>query len=237
MDEIESTAVTVVEPSPAALFGTTEPTEVIDRAGKVADALKSVIVRQKLTSNIQGKEYVRCEGWTLLGSMLGVYPVNVWTRETANGWEARVEARTRDGAVVGAAEAMCTKDEPRWKNADAYALRSMAQTRATSKALRMPLGFVMTLAGYEATPAEEMTFAEGGGDLERAVRPATQKQVNYIKSLLRDLFRDEGDEHGQAVVRNLANAYPHARTEDGKFAPSRLTAGEAGEVITELKGE
>ena len=32
----------------------------------------------------------------------------------------------------------------------------MAQTRATSKALRLPLGFVMTLAGLEATPAEEM---------------------------------------------------------------------------------
>ena len=32
----------------------------------------------------------------------------------------------------------------------------MAQTRAVSKALRLPLGFVMSIAGYEATPAEEM---------------------------------------------------------------------------------
>jgi hypothetical protein len=33
----------------------------------------------------------------------------------------------------------------------------MAQTRATSKALRIPLGFIMALGGYETTPAEEVT--------------------------------------------------------------------------------
>jgi hypothetical protein len=36
----------------------------------------------------------------------------------------------------------------------------MAQTRATSKALKGPLGFVISLAGYQTTPAEEMTFIE-----------------------------------------------------------------------------
>ena len=34
----------------------------------------------------------------------------------------------------------------------------MAQTRATSKALRQPLGFVITLAGFDPTPAEEMPY-------------------------------------------------------------------------------
>jgi hypothetical protein len=37
----------------------------------------------------------------------------------------------------------------------------MAQTRAVSKALRLPLGFVMQLAGFNPTPAEEMTTIEG----------------------------------------------------------------------------
>jgi hypothetical protein len=32
----------------------------------------------------------------------------------------------------------------------------MAQTRAVAKALRLCLGWIMALAGYEATPAEEM---------------------------------------------------------------------------------
>jgi hypothetical protein len=48
--------------------------------------------------------------------MLGVFPVCVWTRPLERdgqqfGWEARVEARTRSGELVGAAESQCTRDE------------------------------------------------------------------------------------------------------------------------------
>lgn len=142
------------------LFGTDDPVAVIQKAAAVATPLKDLIIKQKLFTTIQGKAHVRVEGWTLLGSMLGVFPVCVWTRPfddgVTSGWEARVEARTRDGAVVGAAEAMCLKSEKTWGSRDGYALRSMAQTRATSKALRQPLGFVMQLAGFNPTPAEEM---------------------------------------------------------------------------------
>lgn len=154
----ETAMVLPVQETPPALFGTTEPTEIVSKARDVANALKDVLKQQGLITNIQGKEYVQVGGWTLLGSMLGVFPVMEWCRKLDNGWEARVEAKTLSGAVVGAAEAECTRDEKMWANRDDYALRSMAQTRATSKALRMPLGFVVTLAGFNATPAEEMTF-------------------------------------------------------------------------------
>ena len=88
------------------------------------------------------------------------------------GWEARVQALTLQGAVVGAADAQCLRSENNWKTRDDYALRSMAQTRAAAKALRMPLGFIMALAGYEATPAEEMPAER----LEKpAVIPPTQR--------------------------------------------------------------
>jgi hypothetical protein len=141
---------------PATLFHTDDPVEVIAKATATATALANVVKQQKLATSIQGRDHVRVEGWTLLGSMLGVFPVVAWTHKLENGWEARVEARTKDGSVVGAAEAECLRTENTWKNRDDYALRSMAQTRATSKALRGPLGFVMTLAGFDATPAEEM---------------------------------------------------------------------------------
>ena len=141
---------------PATLFGTDDPLEVVARSARIADSLASVIRQQKLAVTISGREHVRVEGWTLLGTMLGVFPVCVWTRKTDDGWEARVEARTRDGSVVGAAESQCSRSEGTWKSRDDFALRSMAQTRATSKALRQPLGFVMGMAGFEATPAEEM---------------------------------------------------------------------------------
>src|SRR3990167_9538158 len=120
------------EPTSISLFNTSDPIKVVEQASAVAGALATVIDKQKLYSNIQGRKYVKVEGWTLLGSMLGVFPVCVWTRPTDDGWEARVEARTRTGAVVGAAEAQCTRSEKTWSGRDDYALRSMAQTRATS---------------------------------------------------------------------------------------------------------
>jgi hypothetical protein len=146
--------------SPTNLFGV-QPVDVIRQASALARPLRDVIVHQKLYAPIRDKNYVLVEGWTLLGSMLGVFPIVVWTRrveadDLAPGWEACVEARTRSGDVVGRAEAMCTRDEKMWASRDDYALRAMAQTRATSRAMRGPLGFVMKLAGYEATAAEEM---------------------------------------------------------------------------------
>lgn len=144
--------------APANLFGTDDPGQVVALATQRANALADVIRAKHLYKTIGNKNHVYVEAWCLLGAMLGVFPVVVWTRRTENpeGWEARVEARTLAGAVVGAAEAQCDRTEKTWKGRDEYALRAMAQTRATSRALRGPLGFIVTLAGYEATGAEEM---------------------------------------------------------------------------------
>jgi hypothetical protein len=91
-------------------------------------------------------------------------------------WEATVEARTLDGRTIGSADAMCSREEDKWKDDDDFALRSMAQTRASSKALASVLRFVVTLAGYSGTPAEEMSGDEGGP----ADPPATDKQIGVL---------------------------------------------------------
>jgi len=166
------------------LFGDTSPVEVIAKATEVATALASVIEDKQLFTQIKDKKHVRVEGWTLLGSMLGVYPIIEWTRPLSNGWEARCVAYTRDGAVVGAAEAQCLNTEGRpWNTADGYALRSMAQTRAVSKALRHPLGFVVTLAGYDATPEAEAFRDDqaAGGQGQQRPRPqgSAQNDTGY----------------------------------------------------------
>lgn len=148
------------------LFGTDNPSDVVTRASEAAKALASVLEERKLYVAMPGdRRHVTVEGWTLLGTMLGVYPVTEWSRKLVEhdehvGWEARVIAVTRDGATVGAAEAECRFSERNWRNRESYAVRSMAQTRAASKALRLPLGFVVTLAGYQATPAEEISDEE-----------------------------------------------------------------------------
>ncbi len=139
------------------LFGTNDPTAVVEAATLAAAPLADVIRKQGLIVKIGQGEHVLVDGWTLLGSMLGVFPIVVSTTQLENGWEATVEARTLAGAIVGRGDSMCLRSEQRWAKADEYAIRSMAQTRATSRALKGPLGFVMKLAGFESTPAEEMT--------------------------------------------------------------------------------
>lgn len=161
--EVVGTDLEPVAPAPASLFHTDDPVEVLDKASAVATALANVIDRQRMFVNIRGKNHVTIDGWQTLGSMLGVTAVVVSTAEVAEGdWEARAEARTLDGRVVGAADAMCCKAEGgNWgPKATSNARRAMAQTRAMSRALRGPLGFVVTLAGYQATAAEEMPVGD-----------------------------------------------------------------------------
>lgn len=170
------------ELAPSTLFGTDNHGEVVARASELAKTLEQVVRKQNLVVRIGQSEHVRVEGWTFLGSMLGVFPVVEWTRpvmheEEQVGWEARVEARTRGGEVVGAAEAECLRSERTWKGRDDYALRSMAQTRAVSKALRLPLGFVMQLAGFNPTPAEEMAVIDA--EMVRPADPAEGTPFSY----------------------------------------------------------
>jgi hypothetical protein len=191
------------------LFGSTDPDLVLAEAAKVAAALEKVIRAQKLYVTIRGRDHVRVEGWTLLGTMLGVFPVLAWTRPLADGWEARVEAKTMGGQVVGAAESECLRSETRWRNADDYALRSMAATRATSKALRQPLGFIMPLAHFAETPLEEIppdepppATPDSGGKIPPSIKPDPE-QWQLIRELLAELQERAPDEDWPAKARGL----------------------------------
>jgi len=157
-EAVETTAIALRQPEQAspALFGTSDPVEVVQRAVRVADALKAVVVQKNLIANISGKQYPQVEAWLTLAAMLRLTTICEWSRRVENGWEARVYVRDANGNTVGAAEAQCLNTERSKRSWEDYALRSMAQTRATSKSLRSVLGFIMVLAGYEATPVEEM---------------------------------------------------------------------------------
>jgi hypothetical protein len=159
--------------APLTLFGTDDPSAVVERATKVATVLADVIKQRRLSARIGNRDHIMLEGWTLLGSMLGVFGEVEWTRSLDNGWEARAVARTMAGTTVGSAEAMCTRAERTWSQRDEYAIRSMAQTRALSKALRLPLGFIVELAGFAATPAEEMDGIQQPERDRGGIRPSS----------------------------------------------------------------
>lgn len=218
---------TVEAAPPAALFAG-EPAEVVAHASSVASALKDVLVAQHMTTNIKGKTYVNVEGWQMLGAMLGVTPVVVWTRELDPGdWEARVEARMPDGRVVGAAEAECrTAEGGNWgPKSSSNARRAMAQTRATSRAMRGPLGFVVTLAGYQATAAEEMPLEEPSPVIDRARADAIAELIGQVIAV-----------DPEAVGRIWAESQCPASTVN-RDAVSRLTIAQADRLQPLLERE
>lgn len=158
----DDTAIVVKEESVQLGTLLVAPEAVVQRATQIANVLADVIKEKKLSSRISGKDYVRVEGWSTLGAMLGVLPVEVEVKQIENGYEAKVELiRTSDGMKIGAASAICTNEEKNWSDRLPFAVRSMAITRATGKAYRLGFAWIMELAGYAGTPAEEMDFVEG----------------------------------------------------------------------------
>lgn len=216
---IEAKEIELATPvAPSTLFGTRDPAVIIADASVKATALADVIRKQHLTTRINNKEHVQIEGWTLLGTMLGVFASEVWSKPSPQDWEeqglphpkwweAKVNAVTMTGSVVGSATGMCSRTEKTWASRDDYAIRSMAITRAASKALRMPLGFVMILAGFEATPEEEMpvesTTVEpqpGSGE-----RKATQPQIKKLAMLASNQGWDDDERRKRAGVESFTD--------------------------------
>lgn len=71
-------------------------------------------------------------------------------------WTAKAVAKLPDGTVVGSSSAIVRRTEDKWAKDDDTALLGMAQTRASSRAYRGALGWIMHLGGYSTTPAEDM---------------------------------------------------------------------------------
>ncbi len=134
-------------------------------AAKAANALMSVVEKKKDPVIIRGKRYLEFSEWQVLARFYGASVEIEWTKPITDaagkklGYEARALVR-RGGEVISSAENMCMRAEKRWGDADEYAVRSMAQTRTAAKALRNAFGWVAELAGYSATPAEEMPSDE-----------------------------------------------------------------------------
>jgi hypothetical protein len=141
-------------------YALTQPKQIVE----MAEVLKQHVVQQKLYTNIVGKNYAHVEGWQFAGGLMGLFPRIVAVENLSNDketkWKADVEiVNIKDGSVVSRGFAVCSSKETKKKAFDEYAILSMAQTRAIGKAYRNIIGWVMKLAGYEATPSEEMTKA------------------------------------------------------------------------------
>lgn len=132
---------------------------------KLSTELSKLIKEKGLSSNIQGKQFVNVEGWQFAGAALGLMPIITNTQDLSNEttikFMATCEVRNiTTGNVVAVGIALCSNAEKTKRYFDEYAILSMAQTRAIGKAYRNLLAWLMKAAGFEATPAEEMDFAD-----------------------------------------------------------------------------
>lgn len=168
---------------------TRDPKVVLAEAQSAAKALKTVLDAKPKKVMMNGEQYLEFEDWQTVGKFYGVTVKVASTTYVefggVKGFESRAEVLDKTGLSISAAESMCLNDEPKWSTRAKYEwksingqrvkeqvgeeavpmfqLRSMAQTRACAKALRNVLAWVVVLAGYKPTPAEEMTGNEGGG--------------------------------------------------------------------------
>jgi hypothetical protein len=159
----EERAIVVRQPDRLAQAPTPEDT--LSLATRMATALKDVVEKQRLFAVIQGKKYPQVEAWMTIARMDNVVAREARPpiRRDDGSYEAFVELiRLSDGMVVGAGSALCgTADDRPWATRGEPARRSMAVTRATSRAFRQQYSWIMALAGYEPTPAEEMPRDDG----------------------------------------------------------------------------
>ena len=135
-----------------------------DETLHLATDLAKFIKENKLTTNVQGKEFVNVEGWQYAGSRLGIVPVVEHVINVSNEQEIKYQAKVilfdlKSGQTVGAGFAVCSSKEQGKKFYQEFAIMSMAQTRAIGKAYRNILAWIIRAAGYEPTPAEEMDYA------------------------------------------------------------------------------
>ncbi|SHK87287.1 hypothetical protein [Hymenobacter psychrotolerans] len=145
-----------------------------DETLHLATDLAKFIKENKLTTTVQGKEFVNVEGWQYAGSRLGIVPIVEHVINVSNDQEIKYQAKVtlfdmRSGHTVGAGFAICSSKEQGKKFYQEFAIMSMAQTRAIGKAYRNILAWIIRAAGYEPTPAEEMEY---GGNTPAASQPA-----------------------------------------------------------------
>ncbi len=200
------------------------------KAKKAADKLIDIVKQNGWAVKVGGGEHLMYEAWQTVGKYyncsVGTGDANAVKIGEVDGFSAKAYViDNKTGVKIGEAEAYCMRDEANWKTKPTFQLASMAQTRAGSRALRQIFGFVVALAGYNPTPAEEMIHetvkaveSVQGVQTETPIEPnnpselpASDKQWNYIKALWGDKDQDElygylEDEFSLAVYKDLTKS-------------------------------
>lgn len=186
---------------------------------------------------IQGRRYVRSEGWLAIAVAHGCV---VSVREVENvegGIRAVAELRRMsDQALIATAEGFVGDDETMWAKRPLFARRAMAQTRASSRVCRTVFAHVaiMVDAGLATTPAEEMMGVYPGdhdgdprGDVDG---PGSSWGAGGKEAAVDDARRD-------GLMDNAPKVSPAKRAEMEKWTENAIgTLRLSGQTTDSLRG-
>ena len=166
---------------PSETLVSVDPEKALASAEKCATVLMRLVKEKNLSKKFGDKNHLFVEAWETVAHFYGVsgkiVAVESWTDEQTGeqGFEATAQAiHMGSGSVISEAHAICSNFEDSWSTRPKYEwengnrkqvgevlvprfqLMSMAQTRALSKVLRNVFAFVVVLAGFDPTPAEEI---------------------------------------------------------------------------------
>ena len=161
------------------------------QATDVAGICKEIVL--KTAQNIQGRKYVRVEGWQSIANAFGCVASAKNVTRCETGITAVGQVRNMaTGIVIAEAEGFVGFSEKTWGGREEYAQRAMAQTRAISRACRSAFAFVVTMmdAGLETTPAEEVP-SEGFSDNHRPAPRVVDAEVIQPRIVSRELVSGE----------------------------------------------
>lgn len=248
----------------------------------IAGALAKYAESAGLYKKIGESKHLMVEGWGMVAAAFQVTARTVHTEYLdfgggVQGFKAVAEAVSiATGQVVGRGEALCTNDEERWSarpqyewidgnktkvgmvNVPRQQLMSMAQTRATSKALSSVFRWVAKLGGFSGTAAEEMDDSGNGRQPRNAPQQPRKAEGNGSPALIseaqakrlfaiaknkglsddqvRDILRRHGFEHSKDITRakyELIIAELEAPAKQDAAANQAAPAESADAVISE----
>ena len=227
---MSETAIAVIEPN--------NPQSVVTRGQATANACRQIVL--KCSMQLQGKTYIKAEGWQALAASCGYSPRIGTVEELSNGDIRAVcdLVRLSDGEIVASAEGYLGVDESTWARRPRYARRAMAQTRATSRACRSALAWIVPLldAGLETTPAEEIPHAE----IETRAMPVQTTSMPAVETPEAKVERNVSEQTMQKIVGLISRAKREGVIDDAeKFrSEMRQTYGvKSAKDLTEAQAE
>jgi hypothetical protein len=201
--------------------------------------------KDKRGNVVKTSEFYGVPAWQLLGMTYGVTAIVEWVKPIDGGYHARATAQTREGSIVGGAEALCLRKEPGKQYKSDHDLAAMAQARAQRNALRGALGAALVLAGFDFPDPEGAATNPQVGILHQLERELgwthdvghTEAGVDSYKDLTREQAAELIDRWQQLVNVDVETGEildgPDGAAPIGERSPSGTTSTGSGSSLPE----